>query len=80
MIRWRHIAMVALAFCATAALGQGYPNKPVRIIVAFSAGGAVDLDRRLNARDRPRSCALRLSVRRDVHRRLSPAGAGRFHG
>ncbi|MFO1315700.1 MAG: tripartite tricarboxylate transporter substrate binding protein [Burkholderiales bacterium] len=43
MIRWRHIAMVALAFCATAALGQGYPNKPVRVVVPFTAGSATDI-------------------------------------
>lgn len=38
---------LALLFCATlipgAALAQNYPNKPIRIIVPFAAGGAVDV-------------------------------------
>lgn len=29
--------------CAPLAFGQGYPNKPVRIIVAFTAGSATDI-------------------------------------
>ncbi len=37
------ISALALVLCSSAALSQTYPSKPVRIIVAFSAGGAVDL-------------------------------------
>ena len=33
----------ALVFCCTAANGQTFPGKPLRIIVPFPAGGIVDL-------------------------------------
>ncbi len=34
---------VEICLLATAAYGQGYPSKPVRIIVPFAAGGVADL-------------------------------------
>jgi tripartite-type tricarboxylate transporter receptor subunit TctC len=42
-MRWPWLAaLVALAFSATDAAAQNYPTKPVRVIVPFAAGGAVD--------------------------------------
>jgi tripartite-type tricarboxylate transporter receptor subunit TctC len=39
----RTLGAIALAVCATGALAQGgYPNRPVRIIVPWPAGGGVD--------------------------------------
>src|SRR5690348_5540327 len=42
-MRWlRYAVLVALAFAVTNVSAQNYPTKPVRIIVPFAAGGAVD--------------------------------------
>jgi tripartite-type tricarboxylate transporter receptor subunit TctC len=35
-------ALLGSVLCATAAQGQDYPNRPIKIIVPFSPGGAVD--------------------------------------
>ena len=43
------VATIALAACAGAAAAQGYPNKPVRLIVPFVAGGGTDLTARIIA-------------------------------
>jgi tripartite-type tricarboxylate transporter receptor subunit TctC len=43
MNRWRQLAVAALAFWTTLAFGQAFPNKPVKIVVPFTAGSATDI-------------------------------------
>src|SRR4051795_10138306 len=47
----RRMLIVALLLCSAAAAAQNraYPTKPVQIVVAFSAGGAVDTVARILA-------------------------------
>src|SRR5262245_64808605 len=48
----------ALLFCvAGAALAQSFPNKPVRLVVGFSAGGPTDVIARILAQDMTASFA-----------------------
>src|SRR5215216_314617 len=42
-MKWQTMVAAALALCATLASGQGYPNKPVKVIVPFTAGSATDI-------------------------------------
>src|SRR5689334_1653857 len=52
LMRWPWLAvLISLISGATATSAQNYPSKPIRIIVPFAAGGAVDaLARILSAR------------------------------
>jgi tripartite-type tricarboxylate transporter receptor subunit TctC len=37
------IALIGLALCMGGAFAQSYPNKPIKVIVGYAAGGAVDI-------------------------------------
>ncbi len=51
-LRGLHLLVVATLACATLpALAQGFPNRPVRIVVASTAGGAADMIARMMAPD-----------------------------
>jgi tripartite-type tricarboxylate transporter receptor subunit TctC len=46
---WALLASLALTVWAQPALAQGYPNKPVKVVVAFTAGGTTDILARMVA-------------------------------
>ena len=49
MIRLAAIAGLSL-LCASLALGQGYPNKPIRLMIGYTAGGSAEAGARPLAR------------------------------
>jgi tripartite-type tricarboxylate transporter receptor subunit TctC len=53
----KHLAIAVVLFCAHAAFAQTYPTKPVRLIVGFPPGGAVDMVARAVAQELQESLA-----------------------
>ena len=47
MNKWQRLAFIAACAVCGAAIAQPYPAKPVRVIVAYPAGGSVDVVARL---------------------------------
>jgi tripartite-type tricarboxylate transporter receptor subunit TctC len=67
------LVSVLLALASTAALAQGYPAKPITLIIPFSAGGDSDLSGRNVAvhaqvlNNQPLSRSTAPAHRRDRH-------------
>jgi tripartite-type tricarboxylate transporter receptor subunit TctC len=51
VLRWRALAFLALALWCGLAMAQDYPTRPIRVIVPFSPGGAVDGPMRVIAQE-----------------------------
>ena len=67
---FRSLVAALAATLATGALAQGYPNKPIKIIVPFAPGGNVDVTARLIAP------ALQEALRQPVVVENKPGAAG----
>ena len=42
MEKFKRIVLIALAVAAPQLQAQGYPNKPVRVVIGYAPGGAAD--------------------------------------
>jgi tripartite-type tricarboxylate transporter receptor subunit TctC len=64
--RMRRLGILLLTMCVTlasgAALAQAYPSKPIRLIVPFPAGGAVDISARAIGAELSRSLGQQVVV------------------
>jgi tripartite-type tricarboxylate transporter receptor subunit TctC len=66
-----HRILLTLAFCCGAASAQSYPDKPVRVVVPFPAGGAADIV----ARQVAQGLAANLGAQFIVDNRAGAGGA-----
>ena len=49
MFKFTATVLAAMAFCGAAQAQGAYPNKPIRLLVPFAAGGTTDLIARVIA-------------------------------
>jgi tripartite-type tricarboxylate transporter receptor subunit TctC len=49
--------LVIVAACSGSALAQGWPNRPIRMVVPYTPGGYTDLMARLVVRNSPKRWA-----------------------
>ena len=49
MFKFTATVLAAMAFCGAAQAQSSYPNKPIRLLVPFAAGGTTDLIARVIA-------------------------------
>ena len=45
------LLLAALSLCTSTVLGQGYPAKPVRLMIGYAPGGAAEAGARAQARE-----------------------------
>ncbi len=73
--------LIALALAPIAAMAQGYPDRPITIVVPFSAGGPTDTVTRLVAEAMSRDLGQQILVENVTRRRRDArCGTGRQGG